>query len=33
VEHMTERYDFRMHDVTRIGHDLKIVLRPRGADR
>jgi diaminohydroxyphosphoribosylaminopyrimidine deaminase/5-amino-6-(5-phosphoribosylamino)uracil reductase len=33
VERMTDRYDFRMHDVTRIGHDLKVVLRPRGADR
>lgn len=32
LERMTDRYDFRVHDVDRIGDDLRVVLRPQGAE-
>ena len=32
LERMTDRYDFRVHDADRIGDDLRVVLRPQGAE-
>jgi hypothetical protein len=32
LERMADRYEFRVRDLARVGNDLRVVLRPQGAE-